>query len=172
MKKRIIILGLIIIGIGSLIGIYFSYSIRVKEFSNTNFKIKYDSTWKVISEGANLKLEHKKSGSVFEIQCKVLDDNYIDTKLEDLTMDILDSIEKQNEGYYMIDNQMIDNKNYEGFSYLYEKDMEQALVNLYKKDNKLVIVYYVANSEYYDIVLDSVDTMLESLEILTGEKVN
>ena len=61
---------------------------------------------------------------------------------------------------------------YESYSFLYEKGMEQVLVNIYKKDNKLVIAYYKANSEYYDIVLDSVDIILDSLEIISGEKVN
>ena len=45
------------------------------------------------------------------------------------------------------------------------KDKEQVLVNVYKKGNKLVIAYYQADSEVYDIVLDSVDTILSSLEI-------
>ena len=37
-----------------------------------------------------------------------------------------------------------------------------------KKDNKLVIAYYSDSSEYYDIVLDSVDAMLDSLKIKSG----
>ena len=61
---------------------------------------------------------------------------------------------------------------YEGYSYLYEKGEEQVLVNIYKKDNKLVIAYYSASSEYYDIVLDSVDAMLDSLKIKSGVKDN
>jgi hypothetical protein len=43
--------------------------------------------------------------------------------------------------------------------------MEQVLVNVYKKNDKLVIAYYQADSESYDVVLDSVDTILNSLEI-------
>ena len=42
------------------------------------------------------------------------------------------------------------------------------LVNIYKKDNKLVLAYYSASNEYFDIVLDSVDNMFESLEIKSG----
>ena len=34
-----------------------------------------------------------------------------------------------------------------------------------KKNDKLVIAYYQADSESYDVVLDSVDTILNSLEI-------
>ena len=41
-----------------------------------------------------------------------------------------------------------------------------------KKDNKVIVVYYEADSECYDIVLDSVDSILRTLEIYTGEKVN
>ena len=170
MKKTWLII-LFILGIAVLGGLYYSYSMQIKEYNSDNFTISYDSTWKVLDNKESLTLEHKKSHSKVKIQCKILENNYIDTTLSDLIGDIIDSIEKQNIGYQLINSANITDK-YEAYSFLYEKDMEQALVNVYKKDNKLVIVYYEANSEYYDIVLDSVDTMLSTLEIITGEKVN
>ena len=51
-------------------------------------------------------------------------------------------------------------------------DFKSWMKNIYKKDNKLIVVYYEADSECYDIVLDSVDSILRTLEIYTGEKVN
>lgn len=172
MKKRIILLIIIILGIISLGGIYYSYSIHVKEYSNSNFKIKYDTTWKVVEKKDNLKLLHKKTGSILEIQCKVIDINYLDVSLNDLIEDIMTSVEKQNSDYKLIDYAPIRDFKYEAYSYLYEKDMEQVLVNVYKHDNKLIVIYYEALSESYDIVLDSVDEILKSLEIISGEKVN
>lgn len=170
MKKKVLII-LFILGIAVLGGFYFSYSMQIKEYGNDNFKISYDSTWKVLDNKDELFLEHKRSHSIFKVQCKILDDNYIDTPLGDLIGDIIDSVEKQNIGYQLISSANITDK-YEAYSFLYEKNMKQALVNVYKKDTKLIIVFYEANSEYYDIVLDSVDTILDSLEIITGEKVN
>jgi len=96
----------------------------------------------------------------------------MDISLNDLIVDVIDSIEKQNIDYKLINRMSNPTDMYESFSYLYEKDMKQALVNIYKKDNKLIVVYYEADSECYDIVLDSVDSILRTLEIYTGEKVN
>ena len=79
---------------------------------------------------------------------------------------------KQNIDYKLINRMSNPTDMYESFSYLYEKDMKQALVNIYKKDNKLIVVYYEADSECYDIVLDSVDSILRTLKIYTGKKVN
>ncbi len=170
MKKKWLIV-VLLLGLAILGGFYYSYSMQIKEYNNRNFKISYDNTWKVLDDKNVLSLEHKKSHSKVKVQCKILADNYIDTPLSDLISDIMDSIEEQNKEYELISSANITDK-YEAYSFLYEYDMEQALVNIYKKDSKLIIVYYEANSEYYDIVLDSVDSMLDSLEIITGEKVN
>ena len=172
MKKRILILIILFLGLVALgFLIFFNKSI-IKDYSTKDFTIKYDNTWKIIEDNDNLKLRHKKSGSILEVQCKKLEDNYIDTKLQDIIEDVLESIEKQNEGYKLISRSEQPSNKYESYSYLYEKDNEQALVNIYKKDNKLVIIYYVSETKYYDIVLDSVDTILDSLEIITGEQIN
>lgn len=170
MKKKWLII-LFILGIAVLGGVYYSYSIQIKGYDNNNFKISYDSTWKVIEKKESLVLEHKKSKGIVKVQCKILDTNYINTPLSDLISDIINSVEEQNKGYELISSANITDK-YEAYSFLYENNMKQALVNVYKKDNKLIIAFYEANSEYFDIGLDSVDTMFNTLEIMTGEKVN
>ena len=141
--------------------------IRKIEYSNDHIQIKYDTTWKVEKDN-NFSIKHKKSDSTFKILVKELDSNYYDTSLKDLIKDVMYDIEKQNEGFNLINIKDNISDKYDGYSYLYEKDNEQVLVNVYKKDNKLVIAYYSASSEYYDIVLDSIDTMLDSLEIKSG----
>ena len=171
-KSNRILAILMIIGIIVTIGVAYSYQIKLKDYDNSDFVVEYDSTWKVLKKDKGLELEHKKSKSILNIQCKKLEVNYMDTKLKDIIMDIKYDIEQQNEGYVLIAMEESPNTKYESYSFLYEKGMEQALVNVYKKDNKLIIAYYEANSEYYDIVLDSVDIILDSLEIISGEKVN
>ena len=99
---------------------------------------------------------------------KEVEDNYIDTDLSDVIKDIVFEIESQNEDFVLIDTEDNISEEYDGYSYLYEKDNEQVLVNIYKKDSKLVIAYYSACYEYFDVVLDSVDSMLKSLEIKSG----
>lgn len=171
-KSNIILAIIMILGIAVTIGVAYSYQIRTKNYDNADFVVKYDSTWKVLDKNKGLKLEHKKSKSILYIQCKKLETNYMDTDLKDIIMDIKYDIEQQNEEYVLIAMEENSSNKYESYSYLYEKGMEQVLVNVYKKDNKLIIAYYEANSEYYDIVLDSVDIIMDSLEILSGEKVN
>ena len=81
--------------------------------------------------------------------------------------DRLQNVVSKIKGYGKITEDNI-SEEYDGYSYLYEKDNEQVLVNIYKKDSKLVIAYYSASYEYFDVVLDSVDSMLKSLEIKSG----
>ena len=95
MKKKWLLILLFVLGVAALGGLYHSYSMKIKAYDNDNFKISYDSTWKIKDEDNGLTLEHKKSHSIVRIQCKILDTNYIDTPLSDLISDIIDSIEKQ-----------------------------------------------------------------------------
>ena len=167
-----IIIFLMIIGILTTIGVAFSLQIFIQKYENEFFKIEYDTTWKVLDKKEKLVLEHKTSKGILNIQNKKLEINFLDIPLKDIVSDIVYSIEKQNTDYKLINVGDSPSEKYESFSYLYENGNEQVLVNIYKKDNVLIVVYYQSNSEYYDIVLDSVDTILDSLEIISGEKVN
>ena len=169
-KKLIWGIGIISgIAILLLIFLLLNQKVKIKEYQSLDFRVSYDTTWK-LKKGDNFLLEHKKSGSTLSIQSKELESYLIDTNLKELTKEITSSIEEQKEGFSLISVEEGSHDNYQSFSYLYEKGEEQALVTMYKKDTKLVIAYYVARSTYYDIVLDSVDSILDSLEILVGEK--
>lgn len=164
MKSKRFKIMVILFFIGFIVALGVSYSVDMSKSKEGLFNVKYDSTWKLVNKG-EFTLKHKKTGSIISIQSKILEDNYVDTELKYLIQDIMYSIEEQNKDYKLINiSDDIDSK-YETYSYLYEKDMEQVLVNVYKKGNKLIIAYYQANSEVYDIVLDSVDTILGSLVI-------
>ena len=82
-----------------------------------------------------------------------------------MAKDIIYGIEEQNKDYRLINMFDSPSDKYQSYSYLYENESNQVLVNVYKKDTKVIITYYEASNEYYDIVLDSVDTILNSLEI-------
>ena len=172
MKKNKWLLIIIVVSIILTFGLSYAFRVTLNSYTDNNFKVEYDSTWKVVNDTNELKLKHKKTNSILHIQCKELDKTYMDISLNDLIVDVIDSIEKQNIDYKLINRMSNPTDMYESFSYLYEKDMKQALVNIYKKDNKLIVVYYEADSECYDIVLDSVDSILRTLKIYTGKKVN
>lgn len=160
-KKVKVLFILLVVGVVVLLcASYADYNNSLKG----QFTVKYDSSWKRVS-GSEFKLKHKKTGSILNIQSKMIEDNYSDVKLEDFIDEVVFSIEQQNDGYSLINMKKNDDSKYESFSYLYEKGMEQVLVSVYKKNDKLVIAFYQAESESYDVVLDSVDTILNSLEI-------
>ena len=162
-NKVVVIIAIIIIVLLAALVIIGS-KIRIKDYSNSNFKVSYDTTWKVKNDKDQLYLIHKKTGSELKIQCKVLDSNYIDTDLSELIDDIMYSITNQetNKDYVLI-NREVANQEY---SYLYENNDKQALVKIRKKDAKVLIIYYESDSKHYDIVLDSVDMILDSLEFV------
>ena len=150
--------------VGFIVALGVSYSVTMGGVSEGKFNVEYDSTWRKVGNN-EFKLKHKKTGSILNIQSKEIEENYVDTDLKYIINDIVYSIEEQNPEYKLINfNNNVSDK-YDAYSYLYEKDMKQVLVNIYKKNNKIVIAYYEADSKYYDIVLDSVDTILASLEI-------
>ena len=160
-RQRIIIIGAIVI---ALLAAYviISSKVRIITVSNANFRVSYDTTWRVKDKKDQLYLVHKKTKSELKIQCKVLEDNYIDTNLSDLIDDIIFGIEEQNEDYVLINREESNSV----YSFLYENNDKQVLVRIIKKDNKVIIAYYEAESKYYDIVLDSVEIILDSLEIV------
>ncbi len=165
MKK--IMVGIILVLICITIFFIINNKISIKNYSNNDFSIKYDNTWKIDNKD-ELKLVHKKSNSIVSIKTMVLDDNYIDTNLNEIVGNVIYSIHDQNKDYNMLSSDDISDK-YQAMSYMFENDSKNVLVNIYKKDAKLIIVYYEAEFKYYDIVLDSVDSILDSLEIKVGE---
>ena len=164
MKNKRFKIIIILFFISFIIALGVSYSVDMKDAKEGIFTVDYDSTWRLVNKD-EFTLKHKKTGSIISIQSKILEERYVDTELKYLIQDIMYSIEEQNQDYKLINVNDKNDSNYELFSYLYEKDMEQVLVNIYKKGNKLVVAYYKADSEVYDIVLDSVDTILASLKI-------
>lgn len=166
-EKWKIILFIIVLILSLLIVIlYFnSKKVELKNYQNDYYKIKYDTTWNL----KNDKLEHKKSKSRIKVNYKVLDQSYIDIELKDIINDLLYSIEKQNKDYKKIMQKKIDNP-YEGYQVLYEDNDVQSLVTIYKKDNVLLFITFNADSEYFDILIDNVETILNSVYIYSGER--
>jgi len=173
MKKNMgILILLFIFSVLFLVSILLSVGIKHKTYTNDDFSIKYDTTWKKVDDKDGLKLKHKKSKAIFNVQTMVLDDSYYSTELKDIIDDIIYSVEKQNSAYNLINVFESPSDKYDSYSYLYEDHSTQAMVNIYKLDNKVVILYYEADNEYFDIVLDSVEAMLDSLIINVGERLS
>lgn len=165
-KVKIIIVLVLLLAVIGTISIIIASRVKIKDYSNSNFKVSYDTTWKVKNSGEELYLVHKKTKSELKIQCKVLDSNYIDTSLSDLIDDIIYSIEEQNSDYKLINRSENVSQKYDSYAYLYEKDDEQVSVTILKKDAKLLFISYEADTKYFDILLPSVDDVLRSIEFV------
>lgn len=164
MSKKVIIISIIffLTIIISLL-IYNTNKIKIKNYENEYYSLKYDTTWKLKKDNNAFILEHKKSKGKLTIKTKILDDYYIDTELSNIIDDILADIIDQNKDYNLIsmyENQILDNSR----SYLFENQDEQVLVHICKRNQLLLITYYENSTNYYDIVLDSVETIINSIE--------
>ena len=165
MKKKVIFIStLYLLTIITVIAIIIINKIDFKDYHNEYYSLKYDTTWKYLQDNQNFKLEHKKSGGKLTILTKQLEDYYIDTKLSVLIDDIISSIQEQNKEYKLISTYE-DEMKYESMSYLFEKDNEQVLVKVCKNNQTILIITYENQSKYFDIVLDSVDNIVNSIEM-------
>ncbi len=155
-----------------LVIVYFVFrnvSFAKQEFVGTYYKVQYDNTWKSKAKDNNLTLEHKKSKGTINIYYKELDSELIDVNLEDIISDIISSLNVQNKDYKMI-SKVHNNEKYDSYQLIYENDDEQSLVSIFKQDNIIVFIVYNNSTEYFDIVIDSAQSIIDSLEIYSGER--
>lgn len=164
-RKYKIILFIFIIFI-IIIGIYFfinpSKTISLLELKSDNYIFKYDTSWKIESEENNLIVLKHKSNSKLEIEILDLQEEYRYLSIDELLDDFLYDIEKQNSNYKLISKvkESITKYKYDGYKLLYESDDRQAMVVVCKKGEQLIIFTYDSSSDYFDILLDSVNSII------------
>ena len=171
-KNRWKVILFVIILIVILLIIYFVFkkvSFAKQEYVGNYYKVVYDGSWRGNTKDDNLILNHRKSKGTINIYYKLLDNELIDVNLEDIISDIISSLNEQNDGYKMI-SKVHKNDKYDSYYLIYEKDNDQSMVSIFKQDNVLVFVVYNNSSDYFDIVMDSVDSIIDSLEIFSGER--
>ena len=101
-KKMWLILGVVLVILTIGIVVFVKSSNGFKEVKTDDFVITYDSTWKKVKDKKGVTLKHKKTNSKISIQCKELDDNYLDVSLKDILPDIIYGIEEQNKDYIFV----------------------------------------------------------------------
>lgn len=171
-KNRWKVLLFVVILIVLLLVIYFVFkkvSFAKQEYVGTYYKVIYDGSWSGNAKDDNLILNHRKSKGTINIYSKVLDSELIDVNLEDIISDVISSLSEQNKGYKLI-SKVHKNDKYDSYYLIYEKDNDQSMVGIFKQDNILIFVVYNNSSDYFDIVMDSVDSIIDSLEIFSGER--
>lgn len=168
--KKITISLLILLLIVSVIYIYMllSNKTKIKTYNNDFFSIKYDSSWGIYdSSQSSALLKHSNNASI-KINVKNLDETYKYETINTLIDDIVYGIEQQNSKYVMLGQEEanLTKNNITGYKFLYEYDDNQVLVAVIKQSDKLITFTYEAEYDYFDILLDSAQSILYNFELV------
>ena len=164
----LIVLGFIIVGIVIIIIFSnFNKQSNLLALNNNYYSMRYDDSWKVSSAEDNLIELSYNNKSNLRINIVDLDNDYSYLTIDDMLDNLLYDIEKQNQDYKLISKveDKITKNGYEGYKILFEKDQNQVMVVVTKKENKLILFTYEARFEYFDILLDSVQNIIYDFEI-------
>ena len=142
----------------------------LKEHSTDIYEIKYDRSWRLIKkEEKKLKLKHS---SKSEINIEVLTlEEYKYKETTDIIDDAIYSIGLENNNYKLLQKTKspITKNNYDGYKILYENDESQVLLIVAKKTDKVLLFTYEAKNNYFDILLDSVESIIYNFNIKDEE---
>ena len=160
----IILIGVVIL----LIFIYFYGKSSLNTIEEKNYAFEYDGSWKVDKKTESLiTMKHKSSGSLLKIELVTLDSENKYFSIDDLIDEVIYNIEKQNTNYKLLSKQeeIFTKYQFNGYKMLYETDTSQTMVSTFKKSDKLIIISYEAKNDYFDILLDSVHSIIYSFDI-------
>ena len=164
-KRLAIIIALIIL---VTIGIVYVATKRptIKKLDSDKYKISYDSTWKLKKNKDEIIFKHG-SGSTVSIKTIDLDEENKYLSIDELIDEIIYSLKEQNPDYNYISEEkdLLTKYEFEGYKLLFEDKENQALANIYRKGNKIVIIIFEASNDYFDILLDSVNNIVYNLEV-------
>jgi len=168
-KRNLIIFMCVLMVLSILLfALSFFMGIKYKQYENELYKLQYDSTWDVSKKDeANLTLIHKKSKSVIDISMIKLTEDLANKDIEDVVDSVKLDIKSKNPNYSLITENRaeITNKGYKGYEMLFEDTLSQAMVRIGKIDDKLFSIVYVADNNCFDILLDSVDNIVNNFEV-------
>ena len=166
------LLGILTLGVLITTIVVLSNSEDMKSYKGKLFSISYDSTWKVKSKKANiLELVHRKSKSSLVIEETLLQDSYQYSVIDDLIDELSYSISNQNKKYKLLSKAKtkVGKDNSDGYKLLFEDDKNQIMVVITKAGANLRLFTYSAKYEYFDMVLDSASSIMESYESTEGK---
>lgn len=150
--------------------VFFDKGIQIKEFSNSLYKVKYDTTWNLKEEENSLLFKHEK-GATISIDYITLTNDFLYTSLENIVDEVAYSIQQENPNYHLIGREdiLVTSNKYEGYQLLYENGENEVLLTLFKKEDKIVSIVYESSYEYFDILLDSAKEIIYNFDLVTKE---
>lgn len=145
----------------------FKNRIYIKRYENNYLSFNYDTTWTLnINEDNYIGFTNKTNGIV-NIKISNINTKDLNNNIESIVDEVRFDIESQNTNYNLLkeEKKNISNNNYEAYKLLYEDGDNQCLVIIIKNNNNLFVINYISNNDTFDIVLDSFQTFLSTLEL-------
>ena len=173
LKRKIVLIILLLIVITLIISIVIIKNNNFKridkcEFNDENYSLNYDSTWNITEKNENnVELIHNKSGSYVKALIVELSDEIKYKKLDEIFDSFLYNIKEQNKDFNLLNKEIVNDfkNNLDAYKILMENTNNQEIVYIYKQGNRCVILSYEAENEYFDILLDSANSIINSFEL-------
>lgn len=180
-KKIILVIAFIAIIVGIIIFLTNSKGIQQEEFSTKNYSVKYDTTWKIKSSSDNeIVFQHNDTQSLIDISIADLDSNLYGRTIKQIAQNVKSKIEKEYPDYKCISEHVtyLNDDISEAYQLLFEDGKRQSLIQIGMYGYKIFISSYTAENQYFDILLDSVQTInsnfkikYESIDMMDSRKI-
>lgn len=158
----VVIFALVIVA-GILLFMAFGANTRV--INTDSYRLEIDNSWHLdASSSSEFRITHP-TGGVITAKIKRLDNGDLLKNNKEVADELFFSIERQNEDYIKISSQStnIGTNKLEAIENMYESADSNSIVTIFKFDNNVVIFDYTANKAFFDILLNSVDIIKDSL---------
>jgi len=141
--------------------------IEIKKYKTSSYSFEYDTTWKISNEKENIVSLKHKNKSELEIETVYLEDEYKYLEIDTMFDEIVYDISLQNKEFELVSTQngQVTKNQYDGYKLLYESKDTGVMVTVAKVADKLILFTYKADHKYFDILLDSVQSIIYSFSI-------
>ena len=146
--------------------LYFIKSNSLLKYSNDDISFSYDSSWSVSKLEGNIYLT-KKNGSTITISNITKTDEMMNMSIDEINSNIISELMKENEEYKKLADQKmkLTSVYYDGYKTLFENNTSEALIFVISTNDSVVIVNYSAKNKYFDMSIDSVESIVGSMVI-------
>lgn len=162
LKNVLLLLALVVVACSLVIFLTAKKKSQVNKYENDYYTFVYDRNWKVkTAKKDNVVLDNKKD-AILNINIIELDNEQRYLSIDQLIDSVVYDIEQQNTNYKLISKKSskVTKNNLDGYKYLYENKDNEVMLVITKYSNKLLIFSYEATNKNFDIVLDSVESII------------
>jgi len=141
--------------------------IKINNIETENYLLKYDETWKIEGYDSNKALLKHAENAQIKIELSDIEEKNKYSELNEIIDEIIYNTNKNNTDYKLVkqEEKNITKNEYDGYRLLYENNENSVIINIFKAGEKLVTITYEAESKYFDILLDSANTIVYNFEL-------